>query len=179
VKYPIFSLLGIVLVGSGCFNPHIKDGGFSCAGSLVGSCPNGYFCVNGSCVANPNAAPPGGGVGGNGVADMSIAMSADMAGAPMATKDMSRSGAVVDMAQPTASVDMANPPPPPPPDMAKGGTMCAHSPCTTGTALNATCSDCVNQFCNDGFFGDPYCCSVKWNSTCVSEYASYGCDTCP
>jgi hypothetical protein len=178
VKYPIFSLLGIVLVGSSCFNPHIKEGGFGCTGTGAGQCPAGYFCVSNVCVDNPNAVPPGGGVGGVGGNDMSIAMSTDMAGAPpMSTMDLSRQVAAVDMAQPIASVDMANPPPPP--DMAKGGSMCAHSPCTTGAALKATCSDCVYQFCNDGLFGDPTCCSNKWNSFCVSEYASYGCDTCP
>lgn len=47
---------------------------------------------------------------------------------------------------------------------------CAHSPCTTGGPLNASCGmyGCVADIC--GF--DSYCCGIAWDSTCVSEMAN-------
>jgi len=46
-----------------------------------------------------------------------------------------------------------------------GTTTCDHDPCTSGKALNTSCSTCVSTVCGK----DPYCCSTSWDSTCVSE----------
>ncbi|HEY2744602.1 MAG TPA: metallophosphoesterase [Polyangia bacterium] len=46
-----------------------------------------------------------------------------------------------------------------------GGDSCVHSVCTSGVALNSTCSSCATQVCAS----DSYCCSQSWNSRCVSE----------
>jgi hypothetical protein len=49
---------------------------------------------------------------------------------------------------------------------------CAHSPCTTGGALQDGCDgndeDITDFVC---LFFDPSCCTTSWDSTCVS-YAS-------
>ena len=44
-----------------------------------------------------------------------------------------------------------------------GSSTCAHDECTTGDALDATCSSCVASVCAN----DPYCCDTNWNSFCV------------
>jgi len=51
---------------------------------------------------------------------------------------------------------------------------CAHSACTTGGALTATCDTCVGAICAQ----DSFCCSSTWDSTCVGEVASICADTC-
>jgi hypothetical protein len=164
VKYPVFALLGIGLVGSGCFNPHIKEGGFACSGAQDGQCPTGYFCINKICVSNPNAAPgPGVGGGGGVTVDMSIAP--DLAMSPqMSMPDLSRPGVAVDMARPVVVADMARPPA----DMAKPVNTCSHGICKTGAALDPTCDPCVNTVCNS----DATCCDSTfglWDSICVGE----------
>jgi hypothetical protein len=50
---------------------------------------------------------------------------------------------------------------------------CAHSPCSTGVALNANCSLCVSDVC----FIDSYCCTVDWDASCVSWAVLLSC-TC-
>ncbi|KAJ3098519.1 hypothetical protein HK100_005087, partial [Physocladia obscura] len=42
---------------------------------------------------------------------------------------------------------------------------CAHSECSTGTALTSDCSACATAVCAQ----DSYCCATSWDSTCVSE----------
>jgi hypothetical protein len=52
---------------------------------------------------------------------------------------------------------------------------CAHSLCTTGTALTSGCDPCVTQICQE----DSFCCNTGWDSICVNEVASVcGCG-CP
>ncbi|HEX4457652.1 MAG TPA: S53 family peptidase [Polyangia bacterium] len=48
-----------------------------------------------------------------------------------------------------------------------GGTKstCAHSECTSGKKLSATCDACVTATCSL----DSYCCSSTWDSVCISE----------
>lgn len=47
---------------------------------------------------------------------------------------------------------------------------CAHSPCSDGGVLVPGCgpNSCVTSICN----WDPYCCNVRWDSTCVGEVKS-------
>lgn len=49
-----------------------------------------------------------------------------------------------------------------------GGT-CAHGVCTTGVALDPACDTCVNDVC----FSDSFCCTVTWDSFCVSDVNFY------
>lgn len=73
--------------------------------------------------------------------------------------------------------DLAMPPPPdmampPPPDMASS---CAHSKCTSGGKLNASCDPCVTQICAS----DALCCQLQWDSVCVGEVTSICGLSCP
>jgi hypothetical protein len=161
VKYPIFALLGIGLVGAGCFNPSIRDGGFACTNTADGQCPDGYYCVNGRCQSNPNpvtqipsydfsmAAP---------AVDMSMPQQ-------MTSKDMAHS-AMADMSKPTMTVDMAKPVVP---DMTMPVNTCAHKICRSGAALDPSCDPCVNAVCKK----DKYCCEVEWDSLCVGDTDTY------
>ncbi|APR88285.1 hypothetical protein A7982_13634 [Minicystis rosea] len=45
------------------------------------------------------------------------------------------------------------------------GSTCPHSEYTTGAKLQSGCDACVTTVCKS----DSYCCSTKWDSTCVSE----------
>jgi subtilase family serine protease len=54
-----------------------------------------------------------------------------------------------------------------------GGT-CSHNDCSTGTKLVSGCNACVTKICA----ADPYCCSTKWDATCVSEVKTYCGGTC-
>ncbi len=46
---------------------------------------------------------------------------------------------------------------------------CAHSTCTTGNKLSASCDPCTAAVCA----ADPYCCNNSWDSLCVSEVAQF------
>jgi hypothetical protein len=74
---------------------------------------------------------------------------------------------MVDAGDGNAPADLAQPPPDtaqPPPDMAHDST-CAHDECTSGSGLASDCSACATAVCK----ADPYCCDIKWDSTCVYE----------
>lgn len=47
-----------------------------------------------------------------------------------------------------------------------GGANC-HDQCTTGAAMDASCSPCVSQICAD----DPFCCQSSWDDICVGHVA--------
>src|SRR5262249_2767241 len=50
-------------------------------------------------------------------------------------------------------------------------TICEHSQCLTGTALNATlCGAAAPAVCAQ----DPFCCGFAWDSFCVNEVYSLG-----
>jgi hypothetical protein len=55
-----------------------------------------------------------------------------------------------------------------------GGGTCAHDKCVSGKKLSSTCDPCVTKICAD----DAYCCSNKWDSTCVAEVADICGETC-
>ena len=46
-----------------------------------------------------------------------------------------------------------------------GKSTCAHSECTSGKKLTASCDDCVSTTCSL----DSYCCANTWDSVCISE----------
>ncbi|HZO16491.1 MAG TPA: trypsin-like serine protease [Polyangiaceae bacterium] len=54
------------------------------------------------------------------------------------------------------------------------GTLCAHSLCTDGDMLEATCDPCASSICSV----DPYCCSTAWDPQCVSEVQVYCGNSC-
>lgn len=56
-----------------------------------------------------------------------------------------------------------------------GGGGCAHDKCITGIALNSACDPCVNTVCTF----DSFCCSVSWDTICVSEVTSFCGIICP
>jgi hypothetical protein len=49
-----------------------------------------------------------------------------------------------------------------------GGDDCAHSLCSTGSSLSASCDPCVADICAV----DPFCCNNSWDSLCVSQVSS-------
>ncbi len=55
-----------------------------------------------------------------------------------------------------------------------GGSSCAHAICATGTKLSSTCDACAGDICSS----DPYCCTTKWDSQCVSEVSSICGESC-
>jgi hypothetical protein len=60
------------------------------------------------------------------------------------------------------------------PDAGVAGS-CAHPQCTTGAPLTPSCSSCANAVCSQ----DPYCCTMAWDSICVSEVPTACGTTCP
>jgi hypothetical protein len=56
-----------------------------------------------------------------------------------------------------------------------GGATCAHSKCSSGAKLTASCDACVSQICA----ADSYCCSTQWDSQCVGEVRSICAQSCP
>ena len=50
-----------------------------------------------------------------------------------------------------------------------GGGTCVHDVCSPGVALSLLCSDCALAVCSN----DAFCCIFTWDSTCVSEVATY------
>jgi hypothetical protein len=55
---------------------------------------------------------------------------------------------------------------------------CAHSPCTTGGALSASCDSSDEGIVFFVCFYDPTCCSTTWDSTCVgwaTLFETYSC----
>lgn len=70
----IFAACAFGLAVSGCFNPHVNNGGFACSSTDPDPCPVGFYCVSGLCQDQPGGGGNGGvGGNGNGSADMSIA----------------------------------------------------------------------------------------------------------
>lgn len=63
---------------------------------------------------------------------------------------------------------------------AAGGGVCGatgdHSPCVTGHALPLDCT-CAKSVCQNGNDGDPYCCAVAWDLTCVERAYVSHCQT--
>jgi hypothetical protein len=55
-----------------------------------------------------------------------------------------------------------------------GGTTCSHDMCKTGKKLAAACDPCVSLICSY----DSYCCSTKWDATCVSEVTDICGESC-
>jgi hypothetical protein len=58
--------------------------------------------------------------------------------------------------------------------------MCTHDVCTTGTALNTSCSSCTDQVCS--LPANIYCCDAVngiWGPSCVLAATSLGCASCP
>jgi hypothetical protein len=50
-----------------------------------------------------------------------------------------------------------------------GGAPCAHAVCTAGVALDAFCAPCATLVCTH----DSYCCTTKWDASCVAEVTTY------
>ncbi len=46
-----------------------------------------------------------------------------------------------------------------------GGGACGHDECTTGAALDESCSTCTSAVCA----ADPFCCQTEWDDICVGE----------
>ena len=53
---------------------------------------------------------------------------------------------------------------------------CSHDVCEIGEPLEATCSPCVEEVCQQ----DPFCCESAWDESCVGQHqAVCGGDPCP
>jgi hypothetical protein len=161
-------LVGVLLLAAACYQPRVKNGGFSCKPTDVPACPDGYYCVDGWCRDTRGAIVPGGDLSTwSGDTDASNNEPRDLAAnepehdlAGSGPHDLAGSGPH-DLASNTPR-DMAKEPPDlspprdmtqprdlsPPPDLATG--MCAHAgtPCTS----NSECcsATCVN-FSGTGF----------------------------
>jgi hypothetical protein len=168
----LISVVGIALLAAGCFDPHVKTGGFACDPTVQDACPTGFFCVNQRCVDHPGTSD----TGGNGGGDMSVDNGdMSMTTPPSGSDDLSQPPTTpADLAQPIVPPDMAKPIIPPdltPPDT------CEHDQCTDeGDPLTDGCNACVTAVCAK----DAYCCQTDWDSKCISEVAKY-CTTesCP
>jgi hypothetical protein len=130
VRWCVFAACVFGLSSSGCFSPKVKPGGFSCSTSDSSPCPSGFYCVAGLCQDTPGG---GGGVGGNGSADLAVAVSGDMS-VTSRLRDMG-STSMPDMAQ--ASIDDLSQPPD---DMTttckSAGSLCSSSSsCCSGVCL--------------------------------------------
>ena len=55
-----------------------------------------------------------------------------------------------------------------------GGNACTHDVCAQGGSLTSSCSDCAASVCAS----DSFCCSVEWDSICVSEVPLYCGQSC-
>jgi hypothetical protein len=55
-----------------------------------------------------------------------------------------------------------------------GGSSCAHTICSTGSKLTASCDTCAAEICA----ADSFCCNNKWDSQCVSEVSSVCNESC-
>ena len=56
------------------------------------------------------------------------------------------------------------------PAPAEAQPACAHDLCEVGEDLNPVCDPCVDIICNSpGELGDPYCCDVEWDETCIEK----------
>ncbi len=53
-------------------------------------------------------------------------------------------------------------------DTVEEPTTCAHSTCSAGGVLEASCDTCVASICA----ADPYCCNTGWDNICIGEVAS-------
>jgi hypothetical protein len=128
VRFSLLLSIVVVLVvgavGAGCYNPGIKNKGFSCSADVADACPAGFFCVDGLCQDKPGTSSGIGGVGGAdaGSSDMSMTM-------PVHPGD--------DLAMPP---DMSLPPP----DMVR--PTCR--PATTSCLVN---EDCCSMSCSTLF----------------------------
>ena len=160
VKTSVCTLAVSFVVAAGCFNPSIKNGGFLCSGPQDGQCPAGYYCVGGVCLDSPNGG--GGGNGGSGPThyDMTPIPTGDLSAVVVdmtmsAPDDMALTSSMPDMARPR--MDMAS----------STGNNCAHSYCTVGAKLNASCDPCVATICSQSNW--PTCCNNSWTSKCVGD----------
>jgi hypothetical protein len=142
-----------VLFLAGCYQPSIRNGGFTCAPTDNPPCPEGFYCVGGVCVDTPGYTYQDGGTGGNGDDDMaSVAPPDDMAAVDPPV-DMASKPPPVDLAQMQIPPDLAKAPPDlakAPPDLASipdlAGMACLHAggACTTPDV-------CCSNYCrSDG-----------------------------
>ena len=134
----------------GCSSAGGGGGGIPC--SDAGLCENNLVCVQGVCVTPEGGAGTGGaGTGGAGTGGASGSGGVGAGG----------SGGVGGVGGSGGSGGSGG-----------GGT---HNCCTshsTPGCTNATIQACVCA-------ADSYCCSTKWDSSCVSEVTSEGCGSCP
>jgi hypothetical protein len=153
-------LVGMVLA-AGCFDPNVKNGGYTCKPTDVPACPIGYFCFEGRCLdavtadasAHPDPERRDLSVGqdrsdlaqqGGVVRDLAVAQ-ADLTGVVI-VYDLAMAPPHHDMAQPHH--DMAHAPGP---DMATG--MCGHAgtPCTDNSqCCSNTCDPHQGSICIGG-----------------------------
>jgi hypothetical protein len=102
VRWIVIAACVFGLSSSGCFNPKVKPGGFSCSSTDSDPCPLGFFCVGGLCQATADG---GVAVGGNGGPDLAMTSAGDMSGAA-SLRDMT-STSTSDLTPPG---DMTTPP---------------------------------------------------------------------
>lgn len=166
---------------AGCYSPKLSNFGFACDTQAAKPCPDGYFCRSGFCDDGSGGSPPA--TGGNGADDMAMSQGGGGGGGGGGSAGGGGGGggggnqqqdmamAQADMAKPQA--DMAKPQA----DMVVVNT-CAHDECTSGGALTSGCSACVTAVCSH----DTYCCTTKWDTTCISTDVPKYCattKTCP
>jgi hypothetical protein len=167
----------MTLVAAGCYEPKLKNFGFSCDATAAKPCPDGYFCRNGFCDDGSGGSPPAN-VGGNGEEDMAMSSGGGGGGGGGGSAGGGGGGGgQQDMAMGAQDMAMSTPDMAKPADMAHTST-CAHDECTTGGKLTSGCSACVTAVCSH----DSACCSSTfgWDSLCVSEVNQYcTTKTCP
>jgi hypothetical protein len=155
-------LLVSVFLAAGCFDPNVKNGGFTCNPTDVPACPLGFFCFAGRCVdtVTIDASVRQDHLDlsiKHGDDDLALhhGASHDLAGPRQdlagVVQDLAGVVVVKDLAMPHH--DLAHPPPDlaPGPDMATG--MCGHAgtPCTDNSqCCSFTCDPHQGNICIGG-----------------------------
>jgi hypothetical protein len=152
-------LVGVLLL-AGCYQPRVKNGGFTCKPTDDPACPVGYYCVDGWCLDHPAAIHATGDLGlrssdGSNEHDLSSnGDPRDLAGGTQDPEDLAKAPRDLAQSPPDLSPprDMAHPRDlTPPADIATG--MCAHAgtPCTMDAeCCSNTCSASFNYICIGG-----------------------------
>ena len=125
-----FFLALAALAVAGCYDPAVKDGGYSCTAERP-HCPSGFTCIGNRCVTEGTTPPPGQDSGQPPEQDLSIG-GPDVDMSMPASTDMSGQQSMPDMSKPSK------------PDMAQQCTAKGQD-CTSD-------DECCSGQCDDWFF---------------------------
>lgn len=152
---------GAVLGGGGgggctpsCTGKACGDDG---CGGTCGTCGDGQTCTGGACTGGGNCAHPICSTGGKLTASCDTCAAQICAADSFCCNNTWDSICVGEVASVCGQSCSGG-----------GGSTCAHSVCSSGVKLTASCDSCASQICAE----DSFCCGVRWDNQCVSEVSS-------